>query len=128
MKALLDTNVFIWALRRPQRLTEPVLRLLEDETAEFALSVASIWEISTKVRLGKLPGAVPIESGFPEIVTAAGYQLLPITAEVALRSARLPGEHRDPFDRIVAAHALAEDIAVMSPDKALDSFGVRRIW
>ena len=93
------------------------------------VSSASAWEIATKVRLGKLPLAVEFEKNFLEVVVdVAGYELLSIDTETALRAGRLVGEHGDPFDRMIAAQALAMDIPVISIDAKLDSFGVRLIW
>ena len=92
------------------------------------VSAASAWEIGTKVRIGKLPMATTLEEDFVAHIAQAGYALISIDTDIALRAARLPGEHRDPFDRIIAAHALAEDIPVISADPKLDLFGVRRIW
>lgn len=63
-----------------------------------------------------------------ESINEAGFTLLSIDAETALRAGRLQGDHRDPFDRIIAAHAVALDIPVISKDAKLDQFGVRRIW
>ena len=125
---LLDTNALIWALRDPHQLTGPALRTLENPKSQILVSAATAWEISTKVRLGKLPESVSFESRFVEVMDAAGFTMVSITAEIALRSARLIGEHRDPFDRIIAAHALAEDIPIISADPKLDAFGVRRLW
>ena len=92
------------------------------------VSAASAWEIATKVRLGKLPGAESLEKDFLDVMEDAGYTLLSIDADSALRAGRLIGEHRDPFDRMIAAQSLAEDIPVLSTDSKLDLFGVRRIW
>lgn len=128
MRLLLDTNCLLWAAIRPERLPERVRSILLDESNEICVSAASAWEIATKVRIGKLSEAVLFEQNYSEDTKRAGYVHLPITPEIALRSARLPGVHRDPFDRIIAAHALAEDIPVISADPKLDAFGVRRLW
>ena len=92
------------------------------------MSAASAWEISTKVRLGKLPGAEPLEKDFLDVMEDAGYVILSIDAGSALRAGRLTSENRDPFDRMIAAQCLEEDIPVLSMDSKLDLFGVRRIW
>lgn len=92
------------------------------------VSAASAWEIATKVRLGKLPNAEVLEKDFLDLMEDAGYTLLPIDATSALRAGRLISEHRDPFDRMIAAQALADDIPVISADSKLDLLGVRRIW
>ena len=102
--------------------------MMNDAENEVLISAASAWEIATKVRLGKLPGAEELERDFMLLVPRAGYRLLPIEPEIALRAGRLPGTHRDPFDRIIAAQAIHLDIPVVSADPKLDSFGVRRIW
>ncbi len=102
--------------------------MIENEESELLVSAATAWEIATKVRRGRLPQAKELEADFLEKVEEAGYELLPIDAALALRAARMPGDHRDPFDRIIAAHAIAEDIPVISADRKLDEFGVRRVW
>jgi PIN domain nuclease of toxin-antitoxin system len=80
------------------------------------------------VRLGKLPGAEALEREFLDVMEDAGYTAVPIDLGSALRAGRLTGEHRDPFDRMIAAQALADDLPVISADPKLDSFGIRRIW
>ena len=92
------------------------------------VSAASAWEIATKVRLGKLPEAEELEREFIEAMEDAGYMLLAVDVSTALRAGRLAGDHRDPFDRMLAAHALGMDIPILSMDEKLDVFGVRRIW
>ena len=80
------------------------------------------------MRIGKLPGAETLERDFLDVMEDAGYTLLAIDVASALRAGRLLGEHRDPFDRMIAAQALAEDIPVLSTDPKLDEFGIRRVW
>jgi PIN domain nuclease of toxin-antitoxin system len=102
--------------------------VIENENSELLVSAATAWEIATKVRRGRLPQAKELEADFLDKVEDAGYELLPVDAALALRAARLQGAHGDPFDRIIAAHAIAEDIPVISADAQLDVFKVRRIW
>lgn len=92
------------------------------------VSAVSAWEIATKVRLGKLPGAEELERNYLGVMDDAGYTLLAIDTEAALRAGRLVADHRDPFDRMIAAQALALDIPVVSPDAVFEQFGVRRLW
>jgi PIN domain nuclease of toxin-antitoxin system len=99
-----------------------------DPLHEILVSAASAWEIATKVRLGKLPEAWVFEQGLLESVEESGYKLIPIDEAIAIRAGRLTAPHRDPFDRIIAAQALAYDIPVLSIDAKLDAFGVQRIW
>jgi PIN domain nuclease of toxin-antitoxin system len=128
MRILVDTHVLIWAAIASPQLSERARAIIENEDSELLVSAATAWEIATKVRLGRLPQAKELESDFLSKVEEAGYELLPIDAALVLRAARMPGDHGDPFDRIIAAHAIAEDIPVISADRKLDGFGVRRIW
>jgi PIN domain nuclease of toxin-antitoxin system len=80
------------------------------------------------VRLGRLPGAEKLEQDYLAVMEEADYTLLPIDTQSALRADRLTALHKDPFDRMIAAQALALDVAVLSSDPQLDQFGVRRIW
>lgn len=128
MKILLDTCSLIWATMSPASLGRQARETLADEDNVILVSAASAWEIATKVRLGKLPGAEKLEQDYLAVMDVAGYTQLPIDAESALRAGRLTAEHKDPFDRMIAAQALALDLPVLSPDPLLDQFGVRRIW
>jgi PIN domain nuclease of toxin-antitoxin system len=128
MKVLLDTHTLIWATLSPGSLSREASALISDEANVILVSAASAWEIATKVRIGKLPGAETLEKEFLDLMEDAGYTLLPIDVESGLRAGRLVGEHRDPFDRMISAQALAEDIPVLSADTKLDIFGIRRIW
>jgi PIN domain nuclease of toxin-antitoxin system len=128
MRVLVDTHTLIWAGLEPSRLGKRARVILHDKSNEVFVSAATPWEIATKVRLGKLSGAEELERDFLHSVESAGYTFLPITAAHALRAGRMPGDHRDPFDRMIAAQALAEDIPILSIDTKLDSFGITRIW
>jgi PIN domain nuclease of toxin-antitoxin system len=128
VRVLLDTHALLWAALSAGRLSSKAASVIADVDTVALVSAATIWEIATKVRLGKLPGAERLEAKLLEELREAGYELLPITPEVALRAGRLVGAHGDPFDRMIAAQALAEDIRVISADPQLDSFGVKRIW
>lgn len=128
VKVLLDTCTVIWATLSPSSLSPKARETIVDEANVILVSAASAWEIATKVRLGKLPGAEKLERDYLDVMEDAGYTLLAIDTESALRAGRLAAEHRDPFDCIIAAHALALDIPVLSPDPLLDPFGVRRVW
>ena len=128
MKVLLDTSVVLWATLSPGSLSLEAREIIADERNVVFVSAASAWEIATKVRLGKLPGAEKLERNYLDVMADAGYALLAIESSAALRAGRLIAEHRDPFDRMIAAQALGQDMPVLSPDPLLDSFGVRRIW
>jgi PIN domain nuclease of toxin-antitoxin system len=128
VKVLLDTCTLIWATLAPSFLSQQARETIADENNVVLVSAASAWEISTKVRAGKLPGAEKLERDYLEVSEAAGYTQLAIDTAAALRAGRLVAEHRDPFDRLIAAQALALDVPVLSPDVQLDQFGVRRLW
>ena len=128
MEHLLDTHTLIWAATDVTRLSKAAVAAIANERNRLCVSAASAWEIATKVRIGKLPEAILLESDFEKIVQKAGYRLMPIGVDVALRAGRLRLDHKDPFDRMIAAQALGLDIPVISADPKLDLFGVRRIW
>lgn len=128
MRALLDTHTLLWAVLSPETLSRRAAAVIGDASNEILVSAASAWEIATKVRIGRLPGAEGLERDFFDVMHEAGYSLIAIDAAAALRAGRLAARHRDPFDRVLAAQALAEDIPILSADARLDSFGVRRIW
>lgn len=128
MKVLLDTHTLLWATLSVRSLSKRAAQVIANRSNEIYVSSASAWEVATKVRLGKLPHAVHFEREFLAKVDEAGYTLLSITAAHALRAGRLTADHRDPFDRMIAAQALAEDIPILSVDSQLDTFGVSRIW
>lgn len=128
VRLLLDTHTLLWAMVEPVLLSRKASNILADSANTIVVSAASAWEIATKVRIGKLPSAERIEREFLELMQGAGYTLLAIDTAHALRAGRFPSTHRDPFDRILAAQALAEDIPILSKDPKLDAFPIRRLW
>jgi len=128
MRVLLDTHALLWAAFRKDLLSARAQKLIEAPANEILVSAASAWEIATKYRLGKLSLAQVLVGDFIPKVTAAGYVLLSISVEHALRAGRLPADHKDPFDRMLAAQAIDEDLPLLSNDERLDVFGVRREW
>ena len=128
MRALLDTHAFLWWIADSGRLSLAARQVIADETNDIVVSAASAWEITTKYRIGKLPGAEAVALDVAGAISAQGFGHLPISVVDAERAGRLPGPHRDPFDRMLAAQAQARDLAVVSADTALDAHGIRRIW
>jgi PIN domain nuclease of toxin-antitoxin system len=128
MRLLLDTHTLLWWLDGDRRLSRSARSLIGDEDHEIVVSVASAWEITTKARLGKLPGALEVAAGVAGCIAAQGFTALDITILHAQRAGRLPGEHRDPFDRMLVAQSQLEDLPVVSDDRTFDEFGVNRIW
>ena len=128
MRVLLDTHTLLWAKISPEKLSRQAAEIMAEPLNVIFVSAVSALEIATKVRLRKLPGLERLERDFLEIMEQSGYTLLPIDAANALRASRFTAPHRDPFDRMLAAQALASDIPILSKDRKLDAFGVRRLW
>jgi PIN domain nuclease of toxin-antitoxin system len=128
VRLLLDTHAFLWWLDGDRRLSRKARALIADEANIVLVSAASAWEISTKARLGKLPGAVDVAADIAGSMAAQGFSALDITILHAQRAGRLPGEHRDPFDRMLVAQAQLEDLSIVSNDRVFDGYGVSRIW
>ncbi len=103
MRVLLDTQTLLWATLSPSFLSLQASAINADERNVIFVSAASAWEIATKVCLGKLPGAEVLERDFLEVMDHAGYTLLSIDVQSALRAGRLTAQHRDPFDSMIAA-------------------------
>jgi PIN domain nuclease of toxin-antitoxin system len=128
MKYLMDTHTILWAAFRRDLLSPNALRILAQSESDMVVSAASAWEITTKYRLGKLNFGRALAVDFIPRITSAGYSLLPISVEHAQRAGLLPGDHKDPFDRMLAAQAIHENIPILSNDPQLDVYGVRREW
>jgi PIN domain nuclease of toxin-antitoxin system len=128
VRLLLDTHTFLWWLDGDRRVSRKARALIGDEANVVLVSAASAWEISTKARLGKLPGALDVAADIAGSMTVQGFPALDITILHAQRAGRLPGEHRDPFDRMLAAQAQLEDLPIVSDDRVFDAYAVSRIW
>ena len=128
MRALLDTHAFVWWIADSKRLSETARDALADDTNEILVSAASAWEIATKYRLGKLPGGEALAVDVVVNISRQGFEELAISVADAERAGRLPGPHRDPFDRMLIAQALARDLPVVSTDAVFDGYGVNRLW
>lgn len=128
MRLLLDTHAFLWWLDGNRRLSDTARRTIEDAANDIFVSAVSAWEITTKHRIGKLPRAEAVARDVAGAIASQGFEELAITVDDAERAGRLPGPHRDPFDRILIAQALMHDVAVVSLDRAFDRYGVNRIW
>lgn len=128
MRFLLDTHVLLWLAFDDSRIPLAVRKKIQTSGSEAIVSAASAWEIATKYRLGRLNFARKLVENFVPRTIAAGYTLLAVSVEHALRAGRLPGDHKDPFDRMLAAQAICEDLPIISNDTCFDKFAVRREW
>lgn len=125
---LLDTHALLWWLDGDERLSADARSAISDSSNAVMVSAASALEITTKHRLGKLPGAADVARDVAGCVAEQGFHELPITLRDAERAGRLPGPHRDPFDRMLVAQALRADVELVSNERVFDGFGVRRLW
>ena len=128
VQLLLDTHAFLWWLAGSERLSEAAKSAVADGANGVFVSAASAWEISTKHRLGQLPGAESVALDVAGVIANEGFHQLAITVVDAARAGRLPGVHRDPFDRMLIAQALARDLVLISIDPVFDGYGVLRLW
>lgn len=125
---LLDTHVLLWALMEPEHLSARARQVIEDPDTVLWVSSASAWEISTKQRLGHLPHAAPVVHGFAGHLRALRALELRVSGEHALLAGQLPAQHRDPFDRMLAAQALVEGVPLLTTDAAFSAFSVATLW
>jgi PIN domain nuclease of toxin-antitoxin system len=128
LRLLLDTHAFLWWLDGDPLLSAAARAAVGDEANLVYVSAASAWEIATKHRLGKLPGAGAVAADIAGCVEGQGFAELPISLRHGDRAGALPGPHRDPFDRMLIAQALIEDLALVSNETAFDAYGARRLW
>lgn len=128
MRYLLDTHALLWWMTDDPRLSSRVRESIADERNAILVSAASAWEIATKYRLGKLPLAEAAMPRFNELVEADGFEHLPVTYLHALRAGGFPGEHRDPFDRMLAAQSVLEAAPLITRDSVFAVFGTELVW
>lgn len=128
MRVLIDTHTFLWWLDGDRRLSARARRRIGDAATDVFVSAASAWEIAIKAAAGKLPGALEVADDVAGCMAGQGFRPLDITVAHAQRAGALPPLHRDPFDRMLAAQALVEGLALISNDEVFDAYAVRRIW
>jgi PIN domain nuclease of toxin-antitoxin system len=128
LRYLLDTHTLIWWMTEDSHLPISARRMISHRDNTSVVSAASAWEIATKVRLGRLPAAADLVQNFVADLEVHRIEVLPVTAEDGIRAGLLPGPHKDPFDRMLISQALGENIPIISNDRALDGYGVERIW
>ncbi len=131
MKYLIDTHVFIWFVENSASLLQSVKDLIEDENSDIFISIASLWEISIKTSIGKLPMSRKFED-LVDVLNENLIEILPISFAHTVENNKLPFHHRDPFDRIIIAQAIVENIDFISADAVFDEYlkekSVARIW
>jgi PIN domain nuclease of toxin-antitoxin system len=124
---LLDTHVWLWSNTGDTRLSQPVRELIDDRANDVLVSAASVWEIAIKFRLGKLPLPLPPHEYVTAMLTRAGFEPLAISVKHAAAVATLPDLHRDPFDRLIIAQALHEDLTLVTVDPIIAKYAVATV-
>ena len=128
MKLLLDTHTFLWFIMGNLNLSANARMLIENQTNEKYLSVASLWEIAIKVSIGKLTLTTPFDTLIPQQLSVNGFELLNLEVPHAAALINLPLHHRDPFDRLLIAQAIIEQMQILSIDSTFDAYQIQRLW
>ena len=126
-RVILDTNAFLFFINNDRALGSKAKELLESD-ADLLISCVSLWEISIKISIGKLTLPEPFASFIPSQIDQNEIEILPLTLPYLDRVSSLPFHHKDPFDRLIIAQALVEQLSVATSDAKFDSYGVERIW
>ena len=128
MKVLLDTHAFLWLLTGDKRLSETAQKTFLDPGNSLFFSAASFWEICIKKSLGKLS----LKSGWFKTIQdemkVNTIQWLPVEMLHCVELTKLPFHHRDPFDRMLIAQAMVEDMQLLSRDESLSAYEIKSIW
>ncbi len=127
MTCLVDTHTFLWFVLADPQLSQAAQALIETSQVVH-ISPASYWEIGIKISLGKYLLPEPFAVFMRRELKHNDFTILPISVSHAAKVSELPFHHRDPFDRMIAAQALVENISLVSCDKIFDSYGVNRVW
>ncbi len=127
MSLLLDTHALIWFATDFDRFPPSTLDIIY-ASDRVLVSAASAYEMTFKANTGKLPVARRLLADLAGYLERQRFDVLPVTLAHAEAAGRLPLDHRDPFDRLLAAQALSEDLTLVSSDALLDVFGVKRLW
>jgi PIN domain nuclease of toxin-antitoxin system len=128
LKLLLDTHALLWWWKDDPRLSKRAAAAIADEANTVLVSAASAWEIAIKYRIGKLPGAEIAVRDFNELIASDGFTHLAITYQHALKAGTFANEHRDPFDRMLAAQALIEGAMLVTDDAAMKGLRAQCFW
>jgi PIN domain nuclease of toxin-antitoxin system len=128
MKLLLDTHILIWLVEGDSSLSSIAKQSIEDPENSPNLSIASLWGITIKLSLGKLYLQIPLEQVVENYIVPSGIEILPVHLNHLLSLRELPLHHRDPFDRILISQAMAENMTLVSSDRAFSNYSVPICW
>jgi PIN domain nuclease of toxin-antitoxin system len=128
MRILLDTHVLLWWLSGNEALSIPARAAIADADSETFVSAVSAWEIAIKYKQGRLPTAASFIGDIEGTIVRHGFLAIPVTMQNGERAGDLPLHHRDPFDRMLIAQALAGSLTLISNERLFDRYGVVRLW
>lgn len=128
MRVLVDTHALIWYVDQDHLLPPAAYSAITDPANDVMVSAATVWEVAIKTGTGKLSLSAPYRQWMTKALTDLGAAMVPVDVEYADRQAGLPFHHRDPFDRLLVAQALVENVPLVSGDAQFDLYGVTRIW
>ena len=128
MRYLLDTHVFLWLNNQPTKLSARVQEMVTSGEHEFLLSVVSPWEIQIKLQLGKLLLEQPLSTILASHLDDQSLGLLPIELAHIEKLGALESHHRDPFDRMLIAQAMTEEISIVSADRSFTQYPIEVVW
>jgi PIN domain nuclease of toxin-antitoxin system len=128
VRLLVDSHALIWYVDQDHLLSSGSHAALTDPSNDLLLSAGSVWEIGIKVGLGKLVLSQTYRLWMTQAMNDLGITVLPITVEHAAVQAGLPRHHGDPFDRLLIAQAMVEQVSIVSGDSSMDAYGITRLW
>jgi PIN domain nuclease of toxin-antitoxin system len=128
MRLLVDTHAFLWYVLDEPQLTSTARAAIDDPAADVYISPASFWEIAIKISTGKYQLVAPYQDFWERSLIEHDVDILPIEVRHTTMLLTMPYHHRDPFDRLIVAQAMAEQMPLVSADADVDAYGVRRIW
>jgi PIN domain nuclease of toxin-antitoxin system len=128
MKYLLDTGIWLWSIGPVDRISERGREIINNGEEEIYLSAASSWEISIKARLGKLHLPAPPAECIPAFMARQSLLPLPVTHVHAVKVYDLPTHHGDPFDRLIIAQAINEEMVILTADRLFRKYPIETVW
>lgn len=128
MRILIDTSTFLWFIGGSRKLSKKAIEIIENFDNELVMSVASLWEIAIKDSIGKLELSEPFEQLIPKEINKNEIEILQIELPHLYEMMKLPLYHKDPFDRLIIAQGIIEQLPVIACDKAFKSYNIDIIW
>ncbi|HAK46008.1 MAG TPA: PIN domain nuclease [Spirochaeta sp.] len=128
MNYLLDTHAFLWWIADHPMLSPPARKLIADTENDIYLSTASVWEIAIKTRAGKLEITEDINIFIADNLQKNSFKILPINLFHSIKISEIPNSHRDPFDQMLAAQSIVENMPILSRDMKIAELGAELIW